>query len=133
MSDYTFFSKDPGCWGKSYQSLWGCQDICPLLQQFHIFQVTQSELTSLTHLKGDTKRFCSDVAFLLVLPKEGVVGERAYRLTMVWVHPYQARVSTIDGKAEQLTQLASTGPKQPYAWCSSMEMTAICPSLLRVN
>ena len=77
MSDYTFFSKDPGCWGKSYQSLWGCHDICPLLQQFNIAQVTQLELTSLTHLKvwGNAKRFCSNVAFLLVLPKEGAVGK----------------------------------------------------------
>ena len=117
MSDYTFFLKDPGCWGESYQSFWGYHDIYPLLQQFHITQVTQSELTFLTHLKAwcDAERFHSNVAFLLVLPKEGVVGERAYGLTMVWVHPYQARVSTIDDAAKQLTQLASTGPNWPYA------------------
>ena len=117
MSDYAFFLKDPGCWGKSYQSLWGCHDICPLLQWFQITQVTQSELTSLTCLKawGDAKRFHGDIAFLLVLPKEGVAGERVYRLTMVWVHPYQARVSTIGGAAMQLTQLASAGPNWPYA------------------
>ena len=85
MSDYTFFSKDPGCWGESYQSLWGCQDICLLLQQFHIAQVTQSDLTSLTHLKalGDDEQFHSDVTFLLVLPKEGIAGERVYGLAMV--------------------------------------------------
>ena len=77
MSDYTFFLKDPSHWGKSFLSLWGCHDICPLVQQFHIAQVTQSELTSLTHLRvwGDDKRFCSDVVFLLVLPKEGVAEE----------------------------------------------------------
>ena len=117
MSDYTSFLKDPDQWGKSYQSLWGHHNICPLLQWFHITQVTQSELTSLTCLKawGDTKRFQSNVAFLLVLPKEGVVGERAYWLAMVWVHPYQARVSTIDSAAKQLPQLASTGPNWPYA------------------
>ena len=76
MSDYTFFSKNPGHWGKSYQSLWGHHDICPLLQQFNITQVTQLELTSLTHLKvwGDAERFHSNVTFLLVLPKGGVVG-----------------------------------------------------------
>ena len=86
MSDYTFFSKDSGHWGKSYQSLWGHHNICPLLQQFNIAQVTQSELTSLTHLKawGDAKKFHSDVTFLLDLPKEGVVGERAYGFTMPW-------------------------------------------------
>ena len=79
--------------------------------------MSQSELTSLTHLKawGGTETFYSVVAFLLVLPKEGVAGERAYVLTMVSVHPYQAWVSTIDDPAEQLTQLASTGHNWPYA------------------
>ena len=64
---------------------------------------------------GDTERFCSNVAFLLVLLKEGVAGERVYRFTMVWVHPYQARVSNLDSTVEQLAQLASTGPNWPYA------------------
>ena len=79
--------------------------------------MTQSELVSLTHLKvwGDPIKFCSDVAFLLVLPKEGAVGERVYWLGIVWVHPYQAKVSTIDDAARQLTQLSSTGSNGPYA------------------
>ena len=112
MSNYAFFSKDPGCWHKSYQSLWGHQDICLLLQQFYIAHVTHSELASLTCLKawGDPQKFCSNVVFLLVLPKEGVEGERVYGLTMMWVHPYQARVLTIYDVAKQLAQLASTGP-----------------------
>ena len=135
MSDYTFFSKDPGHWGKSYQSLWGHHDIYLLLQQFHIAQVTQSDLTSLTHLKawGDDERFCRDVAFLLVLSREGIVGERVYGLAMVWVHPYQARVSTLGTAAEQLTQLASAGPNWPYALSSSMEMPAMYPFLKRAT
>ena len=117
MSDYTFFSKDPGHWGESYQSLWQCHNICPLLQQFHIAQVTQSNLTSLTWLKawGDDKRFHSGVAFLLVLPKEGIAEERVYGLTMVWVYLYLARVSTLGAAAKQLAQLASTGPSWSYA------------------
>ena len=98
MCDYTFFSKDPSQWDKSYQSLWGCHDICPLLKQFHVTQVTQPGLSSLTRLWvwGDFERFCSDMAFLLILPKEGVAGERVYGLAVVWVHPCQARVPTLD-------------------------------------
>ena len=116
MSDYTFFSKDPGHWGKSYQSLWDVMTFVHFYSGSHC-QVTQSELTSLTHLKvwGDAERFCSDVTFLLVLPKEGVVGEMVYGIVMVWVHPYQARVSTIGSAVEQLTKVASTGPNWPYA------------------
>ena len=69
------------------------------------------------HLKawGDAEWFWSNVAFLLVLPKEGVAAEGAYGLAMVWVHPYQARVSTIDDAAKQVAQLAPTGSNWPYA------------------
>ena len=104
MSNYIFYFKDPGCWGESYQSLWGCCNICPHLEQFHIAHITQTELVSLTHLKvwGNTDKFCSDITFLLVLPKEGAVEERTYGLTMMWVHPYQARVSTIKEALKQL-------------------------------
>ena len=79
--------------------------------------MSQMELAALNHLKawGDAKTFCSNVAFLLVLPTEGAAGERAYRLAMVWVHPYQARISTIDDVAKQLAQLTSTGSNWPYA------------------
>ena len=60
-------------------------------------------------------KFCNDVIFLLVLPKEGAAGKRVYGLDMVWVHPYQARVSIIEDTAKQLALLASTGPDWPYA------------------
>ena len=67
MSNYALFSKDLGRWGESYQSHWGCHDICPLLEWFHITHMTQSELAALTCLKawGDAKKFCSNVACLL--------------------------------------------------------------------
>ena len=113
-----FLLQRPIQWDESYQTLWGCYNICPLLKQFHIAQVTQPELSSLTHLWvwGDSERFCSDVAFLLVLPKEGVAGERVYGLTMVWVHPYQARVSTIDDVVRKLILLTSSRPNWPHAF-----------------
>ena len=63
---------------------------------------------------GDPEKFHSNVAFLLVLPKEAVEGERVYGLTMMWVYPYQGRVSTIDDVARQLAQLTSTRPNWLY-------------------
>ena len=118
MCDYAFFSKDPSQWDEAYQSLWGCHDICSIVEQFHIAQVTQPELSSLTHLlvRGDPKRFHSDVAFLLILPKDGIAKEMVYGLAMVWVHPYQARVSTIDDAVRKLILLASSAPNWPYTF-----------------
>ena len=34
---------------------------------------------------------------------------------MIWVHPYQARVSTIEEVIKQLNQLAPSGSNWPYA------------------
>ena len=118
MCDYTFFSKDPSQWIEAFQSLWEHHNICPILEQFHIVQVTQPELSSLTHILvwGDPKRFHSNVAFLLILAEECMAGERVYGFTMVWVPPYQARVSTIDDAVRKLTLLASAGPNWPYAF-----------------
>ena len=118
MCDYTFFFKDPGQWDESYKSIWGCHDICPLLKQFHIAQVTQPGLSSLTCLRvwDDFKRFSSDMAFLLALPKDSVVGDRVYGLTVVWVHPHQARVPTLDKVARKLTLLTSSGSSWPYTF-----------------
>ena len=80
--------------------------------------MNQPGLSSLTHLLvwGDPERFCSDVGFLLILHKEGIAGEKVYGPAMVWVHPYQARVSTIDDVVRKLTLLASSGPDWPYAF-----------------
>ena len=113
MCDYAFFSKDPSQWDEAYQSLWGCHNICPILEQFHIVQVTQTELSSLTHSFAwdELERLCSDMAFLLILPKEGITGERVYWLAMVWVH---ARVSIIEDMAKKLILLTSAGPNWSY-------------------
>ena len=117
MSDYAFFSKDPSWWGEAFHSLWGHHDICPMLEQFHFSSITQSELSSLTSLKawGNLEKFRSNVAFLLILTKECTVGDRVYDLSMMCVHPNQARVSTVEEAVKQLTPLISTGPDWPYA------------------
>ena len=118
MCDYAFLSKDPSRWDEAYKSLWQHHNICPILEQFHVAQVPQPELSSLTHLLawGDPKRFSSDVVFLLILPKEGIAGERVYGFAMMWVHPYQARVSTIDDVVRKLTLITSARPNWPYAF-----------------
>ena len=117
MSNYKFFSKGPSQWGEAFQSLWGCHDICPLLNQFHVASITHLELSSLTSLKawGNVEKFCSDVTFLLVLTDKGQWGTGYMAFPWYGVNPYQARVSTMEETVEQLTTLVSTGPDQPYA------------------
>ena len=75
MSKFEFFSKDPSQLEESFIYIWGHLDICPILNQFHLASMSHSELSSLTSLRywGDTEKFCSDLAYLLVSTKDGAV------------------------------------------------------------
>ena len=60
------------------------------------------------------EKFRSNVAFLLILTEGCTLGDRVYSLSTMWVHPYQARVSTMEKVVKQLTSLTCTGPDWPY-------------------
>ena len=117
MSNYVFFYKDQDCCGEFYQSHWGCHNIYLLLEQLHVICITQGNWSPFTPQKewGNVDKFHNDITFLLVLPEEGAEEERTYGLTMVWVHPYQVRVSTLEETIKQLDQLTLSGPNWPYA------------------
>ena len=103
--------------GGTFQSIWGCHDICPLLRSFHATSTTQSELSSLTSLKvwGDPEKFKSKVAFLLTLTGWCTEEDWVFGLSMMWVHLYQARAPTMEEVVKQLTPLPYTGSDCPYA------------------
>ena len=116
MCDYKFFSKDPNQWDENYQLLWRGHSICPLLEQFQVTQVTQSELSSLigSGVWGNAKRFHSDLAHLLVLPEKATKEEMMLRLAVVWVHPYQAHIPTLDEALRTLTLLTTSCENWAY-------------------
>ena len=118
MCDYAYCAQDPNWWEESYQVLWGCHSICHPLTQFQVTQVTQSELSTLSHNEvwGGTKKFWRDLAFLLILPKRTIKGEMAFGLAMVWAHPYQAQVSSLDEVAKKLTLLTTSSGNWAYAF-----------------
>ena len=88
----------------------------PLLEQFQVTQVTQPELSSLTcsGAWGSTEKFCNNLAFLLILPKKATVGVMAFGLAMVWVHPHQAHISTLDEAVKELTLLTTSRENWAY-------------------
>ena len=117
MSNFEFFSKDSSQWGETYASIWGHLDICPLLDQLHLASITYSKLSSLTSLRawGDAEKFCSNMAYLLVSAEDGVMSDRVYGLSTIWVNPYQARVSTVEEVVRHLITFTSSGPNWPFA------------------
>ena len=57
---------------------------------------------------GNTKKFHSDLAYLLVSPKKATEEEMMFRLAVVWVHPYQAHIPTWDEVVRKLTLLTTS-------------------------
>ena len=80
--------------------------------------MTQPELSSLTWsgVWGDVEKFCSDLAFLLILPKRVIVGEMVFGLAIVWVHPYQAHIPILDEVAKRLSLLTTSSNNWAYAF-----------------
>ena len=116
MTNYAFFLQGSDMWGMDLALLWGCLNICPSLQQFHISCITQSELSSLTCLKvwGDKEKFCNDITFLLVSAEKEATGDRKYGLSTIWVNPCQARVPSMEEAVNELSAWVSSGPNWPY-------------------
>ena len=113
------------------QSIWGHHDICPLLRSLHATSITHLELSSLTSLRawGDTEKFKSEVTFLLILTGGCTKGGKVFGLAMIWVHPYQARVHTMEKAIKQLTPLPSTGSDLTYilVWLNGDDCHAPLP------
>ena len=80
--------------------------------------MTQSELSSLTGSGawGNTQKFHSDLAFLLVLPEKATAEEMMLGLAMVWVHPYQASIPTLDEAVRKLTLLTTSHENWAYTF-----------------
>ena len=106
------------------QVLWGSHDICPSLSHFQVAQVTQQELSALSHAGawGDLEKPQHDMAFLLIVLGKAMGEEMAFRLMTVWMHPHQACLSSLDEAARKLTLPIDLGDNWAYALCGSMRM-----------
>ena len=111
-----FFAEKVDRWGKDLASLWENFNICPLLHQLELPCHSHAELSSISSLKvwGHTQKPCCDIAYLLVWVEDVMQG-RQYGISLVWVHPNQIRVATIEEVEENLTAYTSSGVNWPYA------------------
>ena len=129
MGDYVHFSRDPSLWGESIQTMWGSHDICPSLSWFQVKGVTQSELLSLSHAGAwrHTEKPQCNMAYLLIVLGKTINGEMAFRLAMVWAHPHQATLSSLDEVARKLTLLINIGDIWAYTFMQLNEGTLYVP------
>ena len=118
MGEYTHFSKNPCLWEELTQMLWGSHDICPCLSQFQVRDMTRSELSALSHMGawGDTQKPQCNMAYLLIAPGKTIKGEMAFGLTVVWAHPHQACLPSLDEVVRKFTLLIDIGDNWAYAF-----------------
>ena len=82
---------------------------------------------------GDAKRFQSKLAFLFILPERAIEGELAFGLVVVWVHPYQAHISSLEKAARKLTLITPSGKNWVYAFMQFNNDAQYAPSLKKVT
>ena len=116
MTEYAFFVEKADRWGKDMASLWGNFNICPQLQWLELPCHSQAELFSVSSLKvwGDSQKPHCNIAYLLV-QVEIAMKDRHYGISLVWVHPNQVWVATMEEVGEKLTTCTSSGNNWPYA------------------
>ena len=116
MTKYAFFAKKADRWGKDMASMWGNFNICPQLHRLELPCHSQAELFSKGSLKvwGDTQKPNQNITYLLVWV-EDIKRDRCYGISLVWVHPDQARVATMEEAVKKLTAFISSGANWPYA------------------
>ena len=116
MCDYDFFSKTLvggmktislsggvivfASWSDSKWLKWPSQNFLPLLCQGH----------------GGCQKFCSDLAYLLVLPEKATNGEMMFRLAVVQVQPYQTYIPTLDEVMRKLALLTASHENWAYTF-----------------
>ena len=96
-------------------SLWGNFNICPQLHWL-LSCHSPAELFSISGLKvwGDAQKPHCNIAYLLVWV-ENTKKDRCYGISLVWVHPNQVRVATMEEAVKKLTTCTSSGTNWPYA------------------
>ena len=51
------------------------------------------------------EKLYGDMAFLLIVPQKTIEEKMAFGLVVVWIHPYQAHLSSLDEAVRKLTLL----------------------------
>ena len=91
--------------------------------------MTQSELLALscTGVSGDTEKAQCNMAYLLIAQGKTIQGEMAFRLAMVWAHPHEAYLPSLDEVVRKLTLLIDIGDNWVYTFVQLNEGTLHVP------
>ena len=117
-NDYAYFMGDASRWEDATEAIWGSHNICPLLTQFQVLEITQSGLSTISwaEVLGYPKKPRFGMAYLLLAPAQEAEEERRFGLVVVWVHASQTLLPSLEEAARKLTLLINTKEDWPYAF-----------------
>ena len=88
-NDYAYFVGDASRWEDATKAIWGSNNICPLLTQFQVSEITWLGLSAISQAEawGDAKRPRFGMAYLLLAPAQEAEEERSFGLVAEWSIP----------------------------------------------
>ena len=115
-NNYAYFTGDASRWDDATEAIWGSHNFCPLLTQFQVSKITSLGLSTISWAEawGDPKRPRFGIAYLL--PAQEVEEERRFGLVVVWVHPSQPLLPSLEEVTRKLTLLINMKEDWPYAF-----------------
>ena len=130
MSEFSHLCADTMLWDPTTKTAWGSLDFCPMITQFQLCTITQTQLFALSQAGawGEAKKPRWDMAFLMIVPSINAGGEELFSLAVVWVHPCQGCLTTLVEAAQKLMMLADDIPDWLYAFICMSDTVTCSPS-----
>ena len=118
MSEFSCLCADTALWDPTSNATWGSLNFCPLIQQFNVHTIKQTQLTtpSQAGALGNTEKPRNDRAFLLIAPSLAIGCERIFGLMAMCAHPCQAYLVSLVEVVQCLVLLAGKGLDWLYAF-----------------
>ena len=104
---YAYFMGDISRWEDVTKAIWESHDMCPLLTQFQVSEIAWLGLSTISQAEvwEDPKSPRFGMAYLLLVPAQEVKEERRFGLVVVWVHPSQTLLPSLEEVAMKLILL----------------------------
>ena len=112
--------------------MWGSHNIYPLLSQFYVTAISLSHLSAISQAKalGDPQKPKLGIAFLPIMPAQTVEEERIFRLVVIWVHPCQILLSSLEEAAKKLAFSSTQEMTGPMPLCGCVRILNMSPYLM---
>ena len=111
MDDCAYFASDANKWEQVSMATWGSHNICPLLTQFQVMEITWLGLSAISHVEawGDPKKPKSDNGIPPLGARSGCRGGEKIWASGSMDPTLPSSSPSLDKAARKLALLINTG------------------------